>query len=112
MLEDLFGHYFADNKVLLHSVSFGVAFGFITLLHVVLGELVPKSLAIQNTETYALVIAKPLYVFKHIFSPFIWVFDKVTAGILHLMGVQQSNENDDAHSEEEIKLMLVPPTAR
>lgn len=67
MLEDLFGHYFADNKVLLHSVSFGVAFGFITLLHVVLGELVPKSLAIQNTETYALVIAKPLYVFKHIF---------------------------------------------
>ena len=106
LLEDLFGHYFADNKVLLHSVSFGVAFGFITLLHVVLGELVPKSLAIQNTETYALVIAKPLYVFKHIFSPFIWVFDKVTAGILHLMGVQQSNENDDAHSEEEIKLII------
>ena len=108
LLEDLFTDYFADNKVLLHSISFGVAFGFITLLHVVLGELVPKSLAIQNTETYALVIAKPLYVFKHIFSPFIWVFDQVTAGILHLMGVQQSNENDDAHSEEEIKLMLVP----
>lgn len=68
MLEDLFGHYFADNKVLLHSVSFGVAFGFITLLHVVLGELVPKSLAIQNTETYALVIAKPLYVSNIFFA--------------------------------------------
>ncbi len=106
LLEDLFGNFFAGNPVLLHSVSFGAAFGFITLLHVVLGELVPKSLAIQNTENYALLIAKPLYVFKHIFSPFIWVFDKVTAGILRLMGVQQSNENDDAHSEEEIKLII------
>ena len=89
-----------------HSLVFACAFLIIVFLHVVFGELVPKSLAIQNTETYALVIAKPLYVFKHIFSPFIWVFDKVTAGILHLMGVQQSNENDDAHSEEEIKLII------
>ena len=106
LLEDVFGHYFADNKILLHSISFGVAFGFITLLHVVLGELVPKSLAIQNTENFVLIIAKPLYIFKHIFAPFIWVFDKVTAGILYLMRVPQTNENDDAHSEEEIKLII------
>ena len=60
LLEDLFADYFVDNKVLLHSISFGIAFTFITLLHVVLGELVPKTLAIQNTEEYTLKIAIPL----------------------------------------------------
>lgn len=106
LLEDMFADFFGDKKILLHSVSFGVAFAFITLLHVVLGELVPKSLAIQDTERYVLRIAKPLYIFNQIFAPFIWVFDHVTNGILHLMGTQVSNENDDAHSEEEIKLII------
>ncbi len=106
LLEDLFAGFFENNTILLHSVSFGVAFAFITLLHVVLGELVPKSLAIQHTEKYVLYIAAPLYTFNRIFSPFIWVFDHVTAGILHLMGVKQTNEIEDAHSEEEIKIIV------
>ena len=106
LLEDIFADFFGNNKILLHSISFGVAFAFITLLHVVLGELVPKSLAIQDTERYVLRIAKPLYLFNQIFAPFIWVFDHVTNAILHLMGTQVSNENDDAHSEEEIKLII------
>lgn len=106
LLEAIFGFWLADNPVLLHSISFGIAFGFITLLHVVLGELVPKSLAIQDTERYALIIAPALYTFNHIFSPFIWVFDHVTIGILKLMGIQPGNENGDAHSEEEIKLII------
>ena len=101
-----FSNFFADNPILLHSVSFGTAFAFITLLHVVLGELVPKSFAIQHTEKYVLAIARPLYIFNHIFAPFIWVFDHVTNGILHLMGTKVSNETDDAHSEEEIKLII------
>lgn len=105
-LETVFNPWFADNKVLLHSLSFGIAFGFITLLHVVLGELVPKSLAIQDTERYALIIAPALYTFNQIFSPFIWVFDHITIGILKLMGIQPGDENGDAHSEEEIKLII------
>lgn len=106
LLEDLFSSFFADNKILLHSISFGIAFAFITLLHVVLGELVPKSLAIQHTEKYVLYVATPLYTFNRIFAPFIWVFDRITTGVLHLMGVQQTNELDDAHSEEEIKIIV------
>ena len=46
LLEDIFGGFFENQQVLLHSLSFGIAFTFITLLHVVLGELVPKSMAI------------------------------------------------------------------
>lgn len=106
LLEDVAGHWFADNKVLLHSVSFGIAFSFITLLHVVLGELVPKALAIQDTERYALIIAPSLYRFKQVFSPFIWVFDHVTFAILRLAGIKPTNEIEDAHSEEEIKLII------
>lgn len=66
LLELWFAGFFNGNTILLHSVSFGVAFGFITLLHVVLGELVPKSLAIQHTERYVLSIARPLYLFNQI----------------------------------------------
>ncbi len=106
LLEKLFGFWFADNPVLLHSVSFGVAFSFITLLHVVLGELVPKSLAIQKTEKYVLLIAPALYTFNRIFAPFIWVFDHVSIWILRLMGTKMADENENAHSEEEIKIII------
>ena len=106
LFEDLMGPLFDDNPILLHSVAFGVAFGLITLMHVVLGELIPKSLAIQKTETFVLHIAYPLYLFKRTFYPFIWVLDVLTIKILHLMGVEPAKEEDMAHSEEEIKLIV------
>lgn len=106
LLENLFGDFLGGNKVLLHSLSFGIAFTFITLLHVVLGELVPKSMAIQNTERYTLLIAIPLYTFNKICTPIIWCFDHVSVWILHLMRVPIADENEDAHSEEEIKLII------
>ena len=106
LLEALLGGYFAQNPILLHSVSFGIAFTLITVLHVVLGELIPKSLAIQKTETFVLLIAYPLYMFKRLFYPFIWVLDTITIKFLHLMGVQPASEEEMAHSEEEIKLIV------
>lgn len=106
LLENLFADYLANNVVLLHSLSFGIAFTFITLLHVVLGELVPKSMAIQDTERYVMLIAVPLYAFNKVCTPIIWCFDHVSLWILKLMGVQQADENEDAHSEEEIKLII------
>ena len=106
LLESVLGGYFAQNPILLHSVSFGIAFTLITVLHVVLGELIPKSLAIQKTETFVLLIAYPLYMFKRLFYPFIWVLDTITIKFLHLMGVQPASEEEMAHSEEEIKLIV------
>lgn len=106
LLEALFGAFLTDNPVLLHSLSFGIAFSFITLLHVVLGELVPKSLAIQATERYVLAVAPTLYAFNRLFAPFIWIFDHVSIWILKLMGTKMASENDDAHSEEEIKIII------
>ena len=106
LLENLLSGIITLNSVLLHSLSFGIAFTFITLLHVVLGELVPKSMAIQNTERYAMIIARPLYAFNKICTPIIWCFDHVSLAILKLMHVQKVDENEDAHSEEEIKLII------
>lgn len=106
LLEDVFGSFFEGQQMLLHSLSFGVAFTLITLFHVVLGELVPKSMAIQNTERYALFVAVPLYTFNKICTPIIWCFDHVSMWILKLMKVQKADENEDAHSEEEIKLII------
>ena len=106
LLEDLFRDFFEGQAVLLHSLSFGIAFTFTTLLHVVLGELVPKSMAIQDTERYALLIAIPLYTFNKICTPIIWCFDHVSLWILKLMKIEKADENEDAHSEEEIKLII------
>lgn len=106
LLEDLLSGFTEINKVVLHSVSFGVAFTFITLLHVVLGELVPKSMAIQDTERYAMMVAKPLYAFNKICTPIIWCFDHVSMAILKMMHIEKADENEDAHSEEEIKLII------
>ena len=52
-----------SSPILVHSVALVIAFVFVTLLHVVLGELVPKSIAIAKTESVVLLIAKPLYLF-------------------------------------------------
>ncbi len=106
LLEDIFGNMLSDNPILLHSISFTVAFSFITLLHVVLGELIPKSLAIQKTEKVVLIIAYPLYWFNRAFYPFIWIFDRLAAGSLKMMGVTPASESDLAHSEEEIRLIV------
>ena len=106
LLENLFSDWFELNKVVLHSVSFGIAFTFLTLLHVVLGELVPKSMAIQDTERYALIVAVPLYTFNKVCTPIIWCFDHVSLWILKLMKIHKVDENEDAHSEEEIKLII------
>lgn len=106
LLENLLGEFVGLNDVVLHTVSFGLAFTFITLLHVVLGELVPKSMAIQNTEQYVMFVARPLYIFNKICSPIIWCFDHISMAILKLMHFKQVDENAETHSEEEIKLII------
>ena len=95
-----------DNTTTLHTVSFVIAFSFITLLHVVLGELVPKSVAIAKAEQAVLLVARPLYFFWLIFFPVIRTFDFVAAMFLKLIGIRPARESELAHSEEEIKIIV------
>lgn len=90
----------------IHSVSFAIAFTTITLLHVVLGELVPKSIAIAKAETMTLLVAAPLHLFWMIFLPIIKIFDFLAAVILSIIGIKRAKDSEIAHSEEEIKIIV------
>ncbi len=87
-----------------HAVATGVAFFIITLLHVVLGELVPKSMAIQKAEKITLVIARPLRLFYRIARPLIKAFTYLATLVLKLLGYDGLEE--PALSEEELKLVM------
>ncbi|PSM53198.1 HlyC/CorC family transporter [Campylobacter blaseri] len=95
-----------ENSILIHTISFAISFSIITLLHVVLGELVPKSIAIVKPEQATLLVAKPLHAFWVIFSPFIKTFDFLARSVLKLLNIKPAGESEIAHSEEEIKIIV------
>ncbi len=95
---------------ILHGVSFGIAFSIITFLHIILGELAPKSLAILDAKKTALLVAYPLNVFFIIFKPLIWLLNSMANMILRLFGFQTIAESELAHSEEELRLILANDT--
>lgn len=104
LIEKPLKNLFDMSDLAVHSVGFIIAFTLITLLHVVLGELIPKSVAIAKAEKTVLFVARPLHLFWMIFLPFIKIFD-ILAGLgLKLMGIKQNSESE-THSEEEIKII-------
>ncbi|MFQ5709560.1 MAG: hemolysin family protein [bacterium] len=102
----LFAALNVESEALLHAFSFGLAFGIITYLHIVLGEMAPKSLSIRLAEKTTLWVAFPLYIFKKIFNPFIWLLNQSALFQLRLFGVKTESEDDLAHSEDELKLIF------
>lgn len=90
----------------IHTTSIIVGFLIITLLHIVLGELVPKSLAILDAERFSTATAMPLVIFYKATYPIMWVFNKTTNGLLKLMGYSMADERSGAHSDEEIRLLV------
>ncbi len=106
VLYKAFGGFFGDNTILLHSVSFVIAFTIITFLHIVFGELVPKSIAIAKAEQSTLFVARPLYLFRNVFFPVIKSFEMMSGFFLRRIGIDATSENENAHSDEEIKIII------
>lgn len=92
--------------VLAHSVSIAMAFLLLTFLHVVLGELVPKSLALQRTETITLMVARPLQWFLKVFKFAIFGLDWAAAKIVHALGGAESTGHAMVHSAEELLILV------
>ncbi len=89
-----------------NTISFIIAFSVITFLHVVVGELAPKTFAIQKAEAVTLLFAGPLMLFYKIMFPFIWVLNSSARQITSWFGLGLASEHDEVHSEEELRLIL------
>ncbi|MFB9756822.1 hemolysin family protein [Paenibacillus hodogayensis] len=89
-----------------HTVSFIIAFCVITFLHIVLGELAPKSLAIQKSEGTSMWLSTPLMLFYKLFMPAIWLLNGAANRLLRLFGVEPASEHEAAHTEEEIRILM------
>lgn len=95
-----------SSTTTLHAASAAVAFLVITFLHIVIGELAPKSLAIRKSEGTALWIAYPLRWFYVVFRPIIWFFNGAANLVLRAINLTPANESELAHSEEELRMIL------
>ncbi|PLR90076.1 hemolysin family protein [Bacillus sp. T33-2] len=99
-------HNLAIPESIGHVLSVGIAFAFITFLHVVVGELAPKTLAIQKAETVSLAVARPLIWFYKVMFPAIWALNGSARLITSLAGLKPVSEHELAHSEEELRIIL------
>jgi CBS domain containing-hemolysin-like protein len=88
------------------TLIIGGSFLLITVFHIVFGELVPKSMAIQRSEGIALLIARPLDIFARVFRPFIAFINALGTWVLRLMGMQPAGEHMSVHTVEELEMLV------
>jgi putative hemolysin len=100
VLSELFDEWLATIVAVL------LAFLIITFLHVVVGELVPKGLALSYSERIALAVSAPVRLFFFVFKPLIWVLQRSSELAQRAIGVDPSFTEGEAHSEAELKMLL------
>ncbi len=96
---------FGLPDAVISAIAVAIGFIIITALHIVVGELIPKSLAIFSTEKYALFTAAPLVWFYRITYPIMWLFNAITNGVMKILG-HDVNREHEAYSGEEIQLLI------
>jgi CBS domain containing-hemolysin-like protein len=105
-LEPLLRNWGIIDPVAISSIAFAVAFAVITLLHIIFGELAPKSLAIQRAKDVTLWTAGPLLLFYYSFFPLIWLLNGIANYFLRSVGIRPSNEIDHTFSTEELEYVF------
>lgn len=98
-------HALGVGETLGHTISFALAFSLITSMHIILGELTPKSMAIAASEKILLNIALPMIVFWKVMYPFVWLLNTTASFVSHHLGLNIS-EGEVAHNPEEIRLLM------
>ena len=99
-------NYYGLNPALTHLLSFIIAFALVTFLHVVIGELAPKTVAIQKAEAVTLAFSVPIIWFYKIMFPFIWFLNGAARTLVQFFGLKPASEHEVAHSEEELRILL------
>ena len=98
--------HFAVPDSIVTLLSFLIAFLVITFLHVVLGELAPKTLAIQKAEAVAIALSPLIIIFYKIMYPLIWVLNGSANRFVRMFGLKPAKEHEDAHTEDELRIIL------
>jgi CBS domain containing-hemolysin-like protein len=94
------------SEVTLHTISFALAFSIITFLHIVLGELAPKTLALERTERIALAISWPMQTFYKVFQWPIRLLDWAGTKTVRLFGLRPSGHSTAAYTEQELRHLI------
>lgn len=97
---------FVSQTVATHTIAVAIAFAIITFLHVVIGELMPKSIALQYPEKTTLFITKPMYIITKLFTPFIFILNGIGNQMLKLFNIPPAHPASAVHSEEEINMII------
>ena len=108
LLQPVFNWIGVESEQLRHTVAIGVGFTTITFLHIVVGEMAPKSLAIQFPLSTSLWVAYPMRIFHVVMFPFIWLLNESSLKLLRWCGIEPAGEGDHAYSEEELRLLITP----
>jgi CBS domain containing-hemolysin-like protein len=88
------------------TVAIVIAFILITSLHIVMGELAPKTVALQRAEGTALFVTPPLNIFRQIFRPFIWLLNNTGRLVVRIFGLDSGDEHARVHSVEELEMLV------
>ncbi len=105
ILEPFFGM-IGIGEQYIHYFTIAAAFIIATFLHVVVGELAPKTAAIQKAETITLLFAKPIMIFYKILYPFIWFLNGAARILIGIFGMKPASEHELSHTEEELRLLM------
>jgi CBS domain containing-hemolysin-like protein len=106
LLAGVFAALGIESPRVIQNTSIAAGFAVITFLHIVIGELVPKSYAIRFTERVALWMAVPMRLFQILFAPALWLLHRAARATLALLGVTAETSGELAHSEEELRMLL------
>jgi CBS domain containing-hemolysin-like protein len=107
LIDPVMAHFPAPiSEVTSHTIAVAIAFAIITALHIVLGELAPKTVALQYPEKVALIVAKPTELFLRVFRPFIRVLNGMGWAVVRMFGMKAASGHGLVHSEEELKMLV------
>ena len=94
------------NTIATHAVAGTIAFAIITFLHIVLGELMPKAVALLYPEATSTWVVAPLLAFTFVANPFVWALNGTANRILRLFGIRPPSDHERVHSPEEIRMLV------
>jgi len=104
LLEQMLPHEMVETVV--PAISIAIGFSIVTILHIVMGELVPKSIALQRPEGTSVIVARPTALFLSIFRPIIWLMNGVGNSIVRLLGFDLVEGHAQVHSAEELQMLV------